>query len=156
MLERLHAFKLKTTMDMAAWHRSYRDQLSREREENVQLRTKIADMAAAGERGNRKLREFRRRWDVEGLGSGSGSKNKEVDEGVEVDGDGNGNHDGQVDMSEMRKILETVEKEVGDRDRERQEAEWRERRKLEDAEVAGSGGAVGMVDVDEGERFEIS
>lgn len=63
MLEKLHAFKLKTTMDMSAWHRSYRNQLASEREENLNLRLCIADMQAAAGRGAEALRQFRRRWE---------------------------------------------------------------------------------------------
>lgn len=63
MLEKLHAFKLKTTTDMSAWHRSYRNQLAEEREENLNLRLKIADMQASAARGNEALRNFRRLWE---------------------------------------------------------------------------------------------
>ncbi len=63
MLEKLHAFKLKTTTDMSVWHRSYRNQLADEREENLNLRLKIADMQASAARGNEALRNFRRLWE---------------------------------------------------------------------------------------------
>ena len=63
MLEKLHAFKLKTTTDMSAWHRSYRNQLADEREENLNLRLRIADMQASAARGAEALRNFRRGWE---------------------------------------------------------------------------------------------
>jgi hypothetical protein len=63
MLEKLHAFKLKTTQDMSAWHTSYRNQLADEREENLNLRLRIADMQAAAARGAESLRKFRRGWE---------------------------------------------------------------------------------------------
>jgi hypothetical protein len=62
-LEMLHAFKLKTSLDMAAWHKSYRDQLAAEREENMKLRCTIFDMQASAARGAEFLRNFRRNWD---------------------------------------------------------------------------------------------
>src|SRR5690349_14478015 len=37
-LELAHAYKLRTGLDMCAWHRSYRDQLAAERAENLELR----------------------------------------------------------------------------------------------------------------------
>jgi hypothetical protein len=63
MLQKLHEFKLKTTTDMATWHRSYRNQLADEREENLNLRLRIADMQAAAARGAESLRKFRRGWE---------------------------------------------------------------------------------------------
>lgn len=63
MLEKLHAFKLKTTADMSAWHMSYRNQLADERDENLNLRLRIADMQAAAARGAEALRKFRRNWE---------------------------------------------------------------------------------------------
>lgn len=63
MLEQVHAFKLKTTEDMCAWHRSYRQQLELERRTNQELRNTIADMQAAAGRGQAALRNFRREWD---------------------------------------------------------------------------------------------
>ena len=63
MLEKLHAFKLKTTADMSAWHRSYRNQLADEREENLNLRLRLADMQASAARGAESLRKFRRGWE---------------------------------------------------------------------------------------------
>src|SRR5579871_6566180 len=63
MLEKLHAFKLKTTADMCAWHSSYRNQLADEREENLNLRLRIADMQASAARGLEALRKFRRDWE---------------------------------------------------------------------------------------------
>ncbi len=63
MLEKLHAFKLKTTTDMGMWHTSYRNQLAEEREENLNLRLRISDMQAAAARGAEALRNFRRGWE---------------------------------------------------------------------------------------------
>ncbi|ELR04518.1 hypothetical protein GMDG_06813 [Pseudogymnoascus destructans 20631-21] len=62
-LELCHAYKLKTTLDMCAWHRSYRDQLAAERAENVELRCRISDMQASAARGMEQMRLFRRGWD---------------------------------------------------------------------------------------------
>lgn len=58
-----HAYKLKTTLDMCAWHRSYRDQLAAERAENLELRCRISDMQASAARGMEQMRLFRRGWD---------------------------------------------------------------------------------------------
>ena len=63
MLEQAHAFKVKTANDMAVWHRSYRDQLAAEREENLRLRLQVGDMQAAAQRGNEYLQSFLREWD---------------------------------------------------------------------------------------------
>ena len=63
MLDKLHSFKLKTTADMSAWHRSYRNQLADEREENLNLRLRLADMQASAARGAEALRQFRRGWE---------------------------------------------------------------------------------------------
>jgi len=63
MLDQLHGFKLKTTQDMSAWHMSYRNQLSQERSENLELRCKISDMGASAARGMEALRKFRRGWE---------------------------------------------------------------------------------------------
>jgi hypothetical protein len=63
MLQQVHDFKHKTSMDMAAWHRSYRDQLAEERQENLSLRCRISDMQASATRGAEQLRLFRRGWD---------------------------------------------------------------------------------------------
>lgn len=63
MLEQAHAFKVKSAGDMAAWHRSYRDQLAAEREENLKLRLQVGDMQAAAQRGNEYLESFLREWD---------------------------------------------------------------------------------------------
>ncbi|KFY91460.1 hypothetical protein V500_04649 [Pseudogymnoascus sp. VKM F-4518 (FW-2643)] len=62
-LEMGHAYKLKTTLDMCAWHRSYRDQLAAERAENLELRCRISDMQASAARGMEQMRLFRRGWD---------------------------------------------------------------------------------------------
>ncbi|KFY69955.1 hypothetical protein V499_09588, partial [Pseudogymnoascus sp. VKM F-103] len=62
-LELGHAYKLKTTLDMCAWHRSYRDQLAAERAENLELRCRISDMQASAARGMEQMRLFRRGWD---------------------------------------------------------------------------------------------
>ena len=62
-LELAHAYKLKTTLDMCAWHRSYRDQLAAERAENLELRCRLSDMQASAARGMEQLRLFRRGWD---------------------------------------------------------------------------------------------
>lgn len=63
MLQRLHEFKIKTTTDMSAWHKSYRKQLAEEREENLNLRLRLADMQASASRGAEALRKFRRGWE---------------------------------------------------------------------------------------------
>ncbi len=63
MLDQLHAFKLKTVQDMSAWHRSYRDQLAHERNENLELRCRLTDMGASAARGAESLRLFRREWE---------------------------------------------------------------------------------------------
>lgn len=62
MLEQVHHFKLKTTEDMCAWHRSYRQQLEVERLANLNLRNTIADMQASAARGAEWLRKFQREW----------------------------------------------------------------------------------------------
>ncbi|KAL5350218.1 hypothetical protein ACLOAV_005256 [Pseudogymnoascus australis] len=62
-LEMGHAYKLKTTLDMCAWHRSYREQLAAERAENLELRCHISDMQASAARGLEQMRLFRRGWD---------------------------------------------------------------------------------------------
>lgn len=62
-LEMGHAYKLKTTLDMCAWHRSYREQLAAERAENLELRCRISDMQASAARGMEQMRLFRRGWD---------------------------------------------------------------------------------------------
>lgn len=62
-LELAHAYKLKTTLDMCAWHRSYRDQLATEREENLNLRCRITDMQASAARGMEQLRLLQRAWE---------------------------------------------------------------------------------------------
>lgn len=62
-LELAHASKLKTTLDMCAWHRSYRTQLAAERAENLELRARITDMQASAARGMEHMRQFRRAWD---------------------------------------------------------------------------------------------
>jgi hypothetical protein len=62
-LEMAHAYKLKTTLDMCAWHRSYRDQLAAERAENLELRCRIADMQASAARGMEHMRKFQRAWE---------------------------------------------------------------------------------------------
>lgn len=63
MLEQAQVFKVKTANDMAVWHRSYRDQLAAEREENLRLRLQVGDMQAAAQRGNEYLQSFLREWD---------------------------------------------------------------------------------------------
>lgn len=63
MLEQAHEYKYKHVMDTSAWHRSYRDQLTLERQENLELRCKHIDMAASAARGNEALRNFRRVWE---------------------------------------------------------------------------------------------
>jgi len=62
-LDMAHAYKLKTTLDMCTWHRSYRDQLAAERAENLELRARITDMQASAARGMEHMRKFRRAWD---------------------------------------------------------------------------------------------
>ncbi|OBT64381.1 hypothetical protein VE03_05751 [Pseudogymnoascus sp. 23342-1-I1] len=62
-LEMGHAYKLRTTIDLCAWHRSYRDQLAAERAENLEMRCRISDMQAAAARGMEQMRLFRRGWD---------------------------------------------------------------------------------------------
>lgn len=60
MLAQLHAHKAKEVADSSAWHRSYRNQLDIERQENVALRSEIFDKMAAASRGMEALRQARR------------------------------------------------------------------------------------------------
>lgn len=62
-LERIHAFKLKSTEDMCAWHRSYRDQLAHERAENLRLKNQILDMNEVATTASNNLKKFRAKWD---------------------------------------------------------------------------------------------
>lgn len=48
---------------MCAWHRSYRNQLAEEREENLALRGRIADMMGAAARANEWLRKAIRAYE---------------------------------------------------------------------------------------------
>lgn len=58
--EKVHAFKEQTESDCLAWHKSYRNQLAMEREENMNLRNQIFDMHAAAGRANGHLRDMRK------------------------------------------------------------------------------------------------
>jgi Zn-dependent oligopeptidase len=58
--DKVHAFKEQTESDCLAWHKSYRNQLAIEREENMNLRNQIFDMQAAAGRANGHLRDLRR------------------------------------------------------------------------------------------------
>lgn len=60
MLAQLHAHKAREVEDTAAWHRSYRNQLDIERQENVALRCELYDKVAAAARGMEALRRARR------------------------------------------------------------------------------------------------
>lgn len=61
MLAQMHAHKAREVADTCAWHRSYRNQLDIERQENVALRCEIFDKMAAASRGMEALRQARRR-----------------------------------------------------------------------------------------------
>lgn len=61
-LERIHAFKLKNTEDVSAWHTSYRDQLAHERAENLRLSNQILLMNEAAARANNAINKFKEGW----------------------------------------------------------------------------------------------
>lgn len=63
ILRQFHEYKTKHVSDVAAWHRSYRKQLSDARDENARLREQIWQMQAHASRANGNLRDFRRKYD---------------------------------------------------------------------------------------------
>lgn len=65
MLEALHAFKERTTMDFCAWHRSYRQQLADARAETAFYRADIDARIAAAHRGAEALRKFKAAWSAD-------------------------------------------------------------------------------------------
>ncbi|KAG9241715.1 hypothetical protein BJ878DRAFT_427525 [Calycina marina] len=58
--DKMHEFKSRTETDILAWHKSYRNQLAFEREQNLQLNNTINEMRASACRANGYLREMRR------------------------------------------------------------------------------------------------
>ncbi|CZS92194.1 hypothetical protein WAI453_000129 [Rhynchosporium graminicola] len=58
--EKMHRFKEQHEMDTLAWHKNYRQQLTDERQENLELRNQINDMKAAACRANEHLRDMRK------------------------------------------------------------------------------------------------
>lgn len=59
MVRQLHDYKANQVVEVSRWHRSYRDQLAEEREENARLREQIWGMNSRAARANEMLREFR-------------------------------------------------------------------------------------------------
>lgn len=63
MLRQVHDYKANQVEEVSSWHRSYRNQLAAEREENCRLREQIWEMQCRAGRANESLREFRRRYE---------------------------------------------------------------------------------------------
>ena len=63
MVRQLHDYKANQVVEIARWHRSYRDQLAEEREENARLREQIWEMNRRAARANEMLREFRNHYE---------------------------------------------------------------------------------------------
>lgn len=63
MVRQLHDYKANQVVEIARWHRSYRDQLAEEREENARLREQIWDMNRRAACANEMLREFRNNYE---------------------------------------------------------------------------------------------
>ncbi|KAK5660144.1 hypothetical protein OQA88_13613 [Cercophora sp. LCS_1] len=66
MLKQFHDYKAKHVADVAAWHRSYRDQLAEARAENCRLREQIWAMQAHADKANDMFRKFRTQYDENG------------------------------------------------------------------------------------------
>ncbi|TAQ86020.1 hypothetical protein B7494_g5675 [Chlorociboria aeruginascens] len=60
VLDKMHDFKAKNESDYLAWHKSYRNQLAAEREENLELRCRIADMQAHAANASAWIRKAQR------------------------------------------------------------------------------------------------
>lgn len=63
MLRQVHDYKANQVEEISSWHRSYRNQLATEREENCRLREQVWEMQRRAGRANEYLREFRRRYE---------------------------------------------------------------------------------------------
>ncbi|TPX13353.1 uncharacterized protein E0L32_006326 [Thyridium curvatum] len=63
MLRQFHEYKQRHVADVAAWHRSYREQLADARDENCRLRSQIWEMQRHAGLANESLRRFRGRYD---------------------------------------------------------------------------------------------
>jgi hypothetical protein len=63
MVKRLHEYKANQVAEISQWHKSYRNQLAAERDENARLREQIWDMQARAGRANDALRKFRHHYE---------------------------------------------------------------------------------------------